>query len=228
MTGFKDLTGEKFGRLTVIKQQGYTKPNKYGQRHAIWYCRCDCGEYVCRTTDVLKRGKSSCGCRQKEILNEMSEKNKKHGLSRNRIYGIWKNMNSRCYRKNDIHYPAYGARGITVCDEWKNDASTFFRWAFENGYQDNLTIERKNNDKGYCPENCTWVTKEEQYKNKRQNIMITYNGKTMCASDWGKETGISAQKIRWRYKHGWDVERIFGMPVLKSQLQMEEKDDGRV
>ena len=209
MSRVKDLVGQKFGRLTVIEQRGFTEPNKYGHRHAIWYCKCDCGNYVERTTDVLKRGKSSCGCRKEEVLNEMSEKNKKHGLSKSRIYGIWKNMISRCYREKDIHYPAYGGRGITVCEEWKNDSSNFFKWAMENGYEEHLTIERKDNDKGYCPENCTWVTKEEQYKNKRQNLMITYNGKTLCAEDWAKETGINAQAIRWRFKHGWEVERIF-------------------
>ena len=217
MSRAKNLAGQKFGRLTVIEQRGYTKKNKHGQRHAIWYCRCDCGNYVERTTDVLKRGNSSCGCRQKEVLESMARKNKKHGLSNDRIYGIWKNMISRCYRQKDIHYPAYGARGITVCDEWRNDSAAFFEWAFANGYADNLTIERIDNDKGYCPENCTWIPKEEQPKNKRQNIMITYNGETMCAEDWAKETGIKANTIRWRYKQGWSVEKIFQPPYKESE-----------
>ena len=211
----KNIIGNKYGRLTVIEQRGFSETNKHGQRYAVWYCKCDCGNYVERTTDVLKKGKSSCGCRQKEVLKEMSEYNKKHELSKNRIYGIWKNMISRCYRKKDIHYPSYGARGITVCDEWKNNSSKFFEWAFANGYQENLTIERIDNNKGYNPENCTWVTKEQQYKNKRQNIMITYQGKTMCAEDWAKETNINAQTIRWRYKKGWSIEKIFEQPLPK-------------
>lgn len=205
----EDLTGKKLGKLTVIEQHGFTKPNKYGHRYAIWYCKCDCGNYVERTSDVLKRGKSSCGCVQEANLKRMSLGNVKHGLSKTRIYGIWKNMISRCYREKDIHYKAYGARGITVCDEWKNDSSKFFEWAFANGYRNDLTIERIDNDKGYCPENCTWIPKEQQSKNKRQNIMITYEGKTMCASDWAKETGISASAIRYRFKRGWGTERIF-------------------
>lgn len=117
----EDLTGKKLGKLTVIEQHGFTKPNKYGHRYAIWYCKCDCGNYVERTSDVLKRGKSSCGCVQEANLKRMSLGNVKHGLSKTRICGIWKNMISRCYREKDIHYKAYGARGITVCDEWKND-----------------------------------------------------------------------------------------------------------
>lgn len=217
----KNLVGKKFGKLTVIEQHGFTKPNKYGQRYAIWYCKCDCGNYVERTTDVLKRGKSSCGCAQRDNLKKMSLGNTKHGLSKSRIYGIWKNMINRCYREKDIHYQAYGARGIKVCDEWKNDSSKFFEWAFANGYRDNLTIERIDNDKDYCPENCTWIPKEQQPKNKRQNILITYKGKTMCASDWAKETGINANAIRYRFKHGWSADKIFSTPTNHFRVRTE-------
>lgn len=220
----ENIIGEKFGRLTVIAHVGYTEKNKYGQRHSIWKCQCECGNFVNRTTDVLKRGKSSCGCRQKEILKEMSNKNTTHNLTNSRLYGIYKNMISRCYREKDIHYKSYGMRGITVCDEWKEDKSTFFEWATSNGYKDNLTIERKNNNLGYCKENCTWVTKEEQYKNKRQNIMITYNGKTLCASDWSKLTGIDAQKIRWRYKKGWNASDIFKDAKIPLPEPFKESD----
>lgn len=150
--------------------------------------------------------------RSKRQLKKMSLGNTKHGLSKSRIYGIWKNMINRCYREKDIHYQAYGARGIKVCDEWKNDSSKFFEWAFANGYRDNLTIERIDNDKDYCPENCTWIPKEQQPKNKRQNILITYKGKTMCTSDWAKEIGINANAIRYRFKHGWGEDKIFSQP----------------
>lgn len=204
----KDYTGKKYGRLMPIKRVGIAK-NGY----SIWLCKCDCGNTVERTVDVFTRGKSSCGCVQKENLDNMSKNNVTHNMTKTRLYGIYKNMLSRCYREKDIHYPSYGARGITVCEEWKNDKECFFEWAMNNGYADNLTIERKDNDKGYSPNNCTWVTKEMQYKNKRQNIMITHNGKTMCAEDWSKETGIPATTIRWRYKHGWEVEKIFNKPL---------------
>lgn len=97
--------------------------------------------------------------------------------------------------------------------KYTNKKINFHFWAMNNGYSDELTIERKDNDKGYSPENCTWVTKSMQYKNKRQNIMITYNGMTLCAEDWAKETGIPATTIRWRFKREWDVERIFQKPL---------------
>lgn len=169
MSVCKNMIGHKFGRLTVIEQRGFTNPNKYGQRHSVWYCRCDCGNYVERTTDVLKRGKSSCGCRQKEVLKEMSEKNKTHNMTKSRLYRIYKGMYSRCYYKSSQRYNVYGGRGITMCDEWKNDKTKFFEWAMESGYKEELTIERVDVNGNYCPENCTWIPMKEQYKNKQSN-----------------------------------------------------------
>ena len=162
MGKFKDLSGKKFGRLTVIRQNGFTNPNKYGQRHAIWYCKCDCGNYVERTTDVLKRGKSSCGCRKKEVLISMSRKNTTHNMTHTRLYRIYKGMISRCYYKSSQRYNSYGGRGIVVCDEWKNDRTNFFDWAMNNGYRDDLTIERINVNGKYEPSNCCWIPMSEQ------------------------------------------------------------------
>lgn len=165
----KDLRGQKYGRLTVVEHSGFTKPNKFKQRHSIWYCKCDCGNYIKRTTDVLKRGKSSCGCRQKEILEDMREKNITHGMSNTRLYRIYKGMIGRCYYPSTDRYNVYGGRGITVCDEWKNDRIKFFEWALNNGYAENLTIERIDVNGNYEPSNCTWITMAEQYKNKQSN-----------------------------------------------------------
>ena len=165
----KNLSGEKFGRLTVIEQVGYTKPNKHGGRYAIWKCKCDCGNYIERTTDVLKRGKSSCGCRKKEILNKMSNGNITHNMTHTRLYRIYKGMIGRCFYPKNQRYNAYGGRGITVCDEWKNNREKFFEWALANGYSDELTIERVDVNGNYCPENCCWIPMKEQYKNKQSN-----------------------------------------------------------
>jgi len=165
----KNIIGQKYGRLTVIEQHGFTELNKYGTRYAIWYCRCDCGNYVERTTDVLKRGKSSCGCIQKEALKNMSKRNTTHGMTHTRLYRIYKGMIGRCYYPCMDRYNAYGGRGITVCDKWKNDRTKFFEWALQNGYKENLTIERKDVNGNYEPSNCTWITMAEQYKNKQSN-----------------------------------------------------------
>lgn len=205
----KNILNEKHGFLVPIYFLGYTEKNKYGQRHAIWRCKCECGNYINRTSDVILRNKSSCGCKQKENLKKMSEINTTHKLSKTRLYKTYNSMVSRCYREKDIHYKSYGNRGIKVCDEWLNNRNLFFEWALNNGYNEELTIERKDNDLGYSPENCTFITKEMQYKNKRQNIMIEHNGKKLCASDWAKITGMNAQTIRYRYKKGYSAENIF-------------------
>ena len=167
----KDLSGQRFGRLTALEQNGFTKRNKFGNRSAIWHCVCDCGNYCDVPTSTLtrKRNFHSCGCFSKENLEKMSKKNITHGMTGSRLYGCYKGMMSRCYRKKDIHYNAYGGRGITVCDEWRTNAKLFIDWALTHGYSDDLTIERINVNGNYEPSNCKWIPMKEQYKNKQSN-----------------------------------------------------------
>lgn len=167
----KNLIGQRYGRLTVIEQHGFTEKNKYGCRQAIWYCKCDCGNYCEMASGTLtrKRNNHSCGCLAREHLLDMANGNITHRMTGTRLYGCYKGMISRCYRKKDIHYNAYGGRGIVVCDEWKNDAKAFIDWAITNGYSDDLTIERINVNGNYEPSNCTWIPMSEQYKNKQSN-----------------------------------------------------------
>ena len=160
-----DITGERFGRLVAIRRAGKDKRN-----NALWLCRCDCGNEVIRaTSDLRKRSNHSCGCRATEHLADMSKKNVTHGMSGTRLYGCYKGMMSRCYREKDIHYNAYGRRGITVCAEWKNNPDAFIDWALTHGYSDDLTIERIDVNGNYEPSNCTWIPMSEQYKNKQSN-----------------------------------------------------------
>lgn len=201
-----DISGQRFGMLTAIKMVGKNERN-----NALWLCMCDCGgECVRATVELRKRDNHSCGCMAKEHLRKMSDKNITHEMTGSRIYGCYKGMMSRCYRPNDIHFPAYGGRGIIVCDEWKNNSKAFIDWALTNGYSDDLTIERIDVNGNYEPSNCKWIPMSEQYDNKQKNIMIEWNGEKHCAAYWSRVTGINANTIRWRYKHGWDVERIFG------------------
>lgn len=170
MARVKDLTGQKFGRLTVISQHGFTKKNKYGARYAVWYCKCDCGNYCEMDSHTLQRkGNHSCGCLAKEHLDNMAKANVTHGMTGSRLYGCYKNMISRCYRPKDIHYNAYGKRGIAVCEKWKNNPKAFIEWALANGYSDDLTIERVDVNGNYEPSNCKWIPMSEQYKNKQSN-----------------------------------------------------------
>lgn len=130
-----------------------------------------------------------------------------HGLGKPATYSHWVNMKTRCYNKNSVKYKTYGERGITVCDEWL-DFKNFHEWAITHGYEDGLTIDRIDNDKGYCPENCRWVTRLQQAKNKRNNHMITYNGITDTIEGWNTRLGYYPDCIRRRIvDRGWDVIR---------------------
>ena len=140
----------------------------------------------------------------------------KHGLRKTRLYRIWANIKTRCYNQNDPHFKRWGARGITVCDEWKNDFKSFYDWSMSNGYSDELTIDRIDNNGNYEPSNCRWVSVYEQNKNKRNVKFITYNGKTQSIVEWTHELGLGKETIRERLKRGWsETECIEGKRVIK-------------
>lgn len=200
---FVDLTGERFGRLTVIRRgENYVSPKGYVGVN--WICECDCG----RTTLVrgcnLKSGASiSCGCERVIHPNR-----KTHGLSHTRLHSIWSDIKTRCFDPNDSNYSNYGGRGITMCDEWRSDFLSFYRWANANGYSDDLSIDRIDNNLGYCPDNCRWADSVVQQNNKRNNHLITYHGETLTMSQWARKTGIGFHKLKDRInKLHWDVDR---------------------
>lgn len=132
--------------------------------------------------------------------------NYRHGFSHTRIDNIYKSMVSRCNKPKDSSYKRYGARGITVCEEWTKDKTKFFEWAFENGYTDELTIDRIDNSKGYSPANCRWATYKEQANNTRNNHVIDAFGQRHTMTEWSDITGIKVGTIWMRLKKGWDVE----------------------
>jgi hypothetical protein len=140
-----------------------------------------------------------------------------HGLINTRQYKIWTAMKARCNAKNNISYKYYGAKGIKVCNEWEHSFETFYNWAMVNGYADDLTIDRIDSSKDYCPENCRWISISEQQSNRSNNNLITYNGKTQILSDWAVELGIDRKILSQRISsYHWDIERAFTQKVRKS------------
>lgn len=212
-----DLTGQKFGRLTVVKRVE-DHVSKCGRRQTKWLCQCDCGNLCEGETIALRHGdKKSCGClkSEKSSMRMIARNIPKYGANitrGNRLYQVWCSMRQRCNNPNDHGYKYYGARGITVCDDW-SDFRNFQKWALENGYKKGLSIDRINNDKGYFPENCRWVDRYLQARNTRANHIIEYKGKAMTLREWAKRTGISEKTLSNRILSGWPIERVLTEPV---------------
>ena len=205
MGKFVDLTGQRFGRLTVLDRVGSA-----GGGSATWRCLCDCGKETIVLSSSLRRGATrSCGCLSAE---KTVERCYKHGGTNTRLYRIWSGMIERCHNPNHKGYKNYGARGIAVCDAWKSSFAAFQEWALSNGYSEDLTIDRKDNDKPYCPENCRWLTLSAQQHHKRDNHLITYNGETHNIAEWVKITGIKRGTIEKRLRLGWPPDKAVSTP----------------
>ena len=195
---FKDETGKRYGKLTVIS---YEMTNG----KAFWKCKCDCGNETLVAGDKLRSGRTkSCGCIQQAHRKEGFHKS--HGMTDTRLYYEWCNMKSRCNNLKNIMYKNYGGRGIKVCDEWL-DFETYMEWALSHGYTDNLTIERVDVNGNYEPSNCKWITNKEQYLNRTDTHLVTAFGKTQTIKEWSEETGIKYDTIHARLKYyGWSAE----------------------
>lgn len=204
---FKDMTGERYGCLTVIRRgEDYICGDN---RHTtIWICQCDCGNITQTTRTMLITGrKKSCGCMSHKFAQ-------KHGECGTRLYRIWRSMLDRCENKSHIHYSGYGGRGITICDEWHSYLG-FSEWAKSNGYQENLTIDRIDVNGNYEPSNCRWATTKEQGRNRRNNHFLTFNGETRTVSEWAEITGINRGILFKRIKAGWKIDDVLSIPPNK-------------
>ena len=215
--------------LTVIgvSEEKYIDP-KTQKQYRMWDCKCECGNVISLRTSTLN-GKNgpcqiSCGCYKKEKARKAKFV---HGDSKTRFHNIWEDMRRRCNDSSRRSYKDYGGRGIKVCDEWQNNYLSFKEWALNNGYADDLSIERIDYNKGYNPENCTWIPMPEQSKNRRMCNFITINGITHIQADWAREYGISPNCLSYRLNHGWDLEEALNTPAGKytaGQRQKEMRD----
>ena len=211
--------GERFNRLMVASEV-YTR--LFGKRKSKFRCvdcMCDCGNRSFGVSvSALVTGKVlSCGCHRREVT---TRRNLKHGMAhrgaKDPLHGVWSTMKTRCYNPNSKSYRDYGARGVTICDEWRDDFKAFAAWAIDTGYVPRkLTIERIDYDKGYSPDNCKWITKGEQNLNTRQNVRMTAFGETKCLAEWSKDPRCVVCYVTLcdRLKHGIDPVAALTQPA---------------
>lgn len=189
----KDITGQQFGRLTVLKRVG-----------TMWLCKCACGTCKRVTTGNLRSGGTkSCGCLKADNARAQCTT---HGMHDHPLYDTWRNMHRRCSNKTDPNYKHYGARGITVCKRWHSLALFISDMGDR---PEGTSLDRINNDKGYRPSNCRWATPQQQRNNRSDTIYITHKGVTKTLSAWAKEVGLKRATLYYRVRKGWSGDQLF-------------------
>lgn len=202
-----DITGQRFGRLTAVEKIAGTKSK--------WLFNCDCGKQVALPYSRIKGGQKSCGCLRQECMDNFGASHTTHGQSRTKLYRKYKSIISRCYNKNSSSYERYGARGISVCDEWRNSFEAFYEWAISTGYDPNKdgrkeqSIDRIDSNGNYCPGNCRWATAKEQLRNRNITTLYEYCGEMYSASEFADMFGIKNKSFVYRrLKKGQSFEYI--------------------
>lgn len=201
MGRFVDITGQRYDRLVAVRQT--TERTQSGG--VKWLFRCDCGsEKVIAANSVRSGMVKSCGCMAKP-----------HGMTGTRLYNIWVDMRQRCQNENYTDFHLYGGRGIRVCEEWQQFLP-FYDWAMASGYQDNLSVDRKDVNGNYEPQNCRWATAKEQANNTRKNRLVTINGKAKSIDEWCKQYGISKASVYRRVRtFGMTYEEALTVPKMR-------------
>jgi hypothetical protein len=195
MSAYIDITGKVYNGIEVISAMSRTHYN----------CKCHCGNAFITKGANLKSGNTrSCGCGKATACKQNFFK---HGLSKHPLRSIWSNMKARCHNNKNNCYNNYGGRGIHVCSDWLNNSKCFIEWALSNGWRFGLEIDRKNNNDGYSPDNCHFVSHIENSYNRRVTVNIKYNGEDMNFLQLSKINGVSPRLIRKRLRKGWDIDK---------------------
>ena len=208
-TNYTFKVGDKVEQLTIVKLVQYLEGST---KRKGCICKCTCGNYIgpSRITSLINGDLRSCGCYQRALHSEqMKQRNFKHGYAKRdnieHLYILWNAMIDRATNLNRPDAKYYALKGIEVCEDWR-DYVKFREWAMSNGYAEGLSIDRKDNSLGYCPENCHWIPLKDQNKNKTSNRLITLFGRTQILEDWCKEQNISSKLVSCRLSRGWDIE----------------------
>ncbi len=211
---FKDLTGLRLERCKVLS---FAYQDESGK--SFWNVQCDCGKkFVAQGWYLTSKHTVSCGCYKR---NRLGNENKTHGLSSSRLYGVWIGMKCRCYDENNPKFPRYGGRGITICDEWRDNFQAFYDWAMANGYDENApkgecTIDRIDNDGNYEPSNCRFVNSKRQANNRRSNATYEYRGEVLTICELAEKYNVPYDLLYKRVRNlGWSIERAITEPVQK-------------
>lgn len=198
-----DITGDRFGRLLVLRP---SHQDKRGEWH--WACCCECGTNTTVAGSRLRALRTrSCGCLSRELL---VKRQTTHGMGNSPEYTAWQHMRRRCSDPNNADYKNYGARGIQVCERW----NTFELFYCDMGPRPSLahSIDRINNDGNYEPNNCRWATCTQQRRNSRSNHHLTFHGETMCICEWAERLGMNRMTLYHRIRRGWNTERALTEP----------------
>lgn len=190
-----DITGKRFGRLTVISEAGRKR------KEVAWLCKCDCGNTIVTNGYGLRSGHvQSCGCYMKDRIRQTVTK---HGECNSKLYKTYYNMKNRCYNPHYYLFQHYGGKGITLSEEWlgENGYMNFVKWSLENGYNEELSIDRIDNSKGYSPENCRWTDMRTQQNNRTNNRRVTIHNETHTAAQWARLLNVSYAAFQ---KHLYD------------------------
>lgn len=211
----ENISGQRFGRLVAIKKV----KNEHKGRAAMFLFKCDCGNYITTRASSVRSGHTqSCGCLQKEVTAKRATK---HGGAQTRLYSVYMDFVERCFNKNSPNFEHYGARGISVCDEWlgENGFENFRKWAFANGYDENAqrwecTIDRIDVNGNYEPSNCRWANMITQANNTTRNVRYELNGKSYTIAELARIYNIKYQTLFHRLrKFGWSVQKAVGCCV---------------